>query len=64
MGIPRTIEGVLEATPESHPSTIQEVLGLDQEARRIAEGFSLALGGNPQSLHSVKQTARNTTGPT
>ena len=37
MGIPRTIEGVLEATPESHPSTIQEVLGLDQEARRIAE---------------------------
>ncbi len=35
-GIPRTIEKVLEATPESHPATIQEVLRLDQQARESA----------------------------
>ncbi len=35
--IPRTIEGVLQATPESHPETIQDVLLLDQEARRAAQ---------------------------
>ena len=34
--IPRTIEAVLQATPESHPATIAEVLALDQEAREIA----------------------------
>ena len=34
--IPRTIEGVLEAIPESHPATIQEVLALDQQAREMA----------------------------
>jgi 1-deoxy-D-xylulose-5-phosphate reductoisomerase len=46
-GIPRTIEQVLEATPPRHPETIQEVLQLDQEARRVAHsvvsGFSPAL---------------------
>ncbi len=35
-GIPRTIERVLEATPESHPATIQQVLQLDQQARELA----------------------------
>ena len=35
--IPRTIEAVLEATPSNHPETIQEVLELDAEARRIAK---------------------------
>ena len=35
--IPRTIEAVLEATTESHPVTIQEVLALDREAREAAE---------------------------
>lgn len=35
-GIPRTIERVLEAIPETHPATIQEVLLLDEEARRVA----------------------------
>jgi 1-deoxy-D-xylulose-5-phosphate reductoisomerase len=35
-GIPRTIERVLEATPESHPATIEEVLACDQEARLTA----------------------------
>lgn len=39
MGIPRTIEAVLEVTTESHPASIQEVLRLDQEARRIAESL-------------------------
>ncbi|HTZ60803.1 MAG TPA: 1-deoxy-D-xylulose-5-phosphate reductoisomerase [Acidobacteriaceae bacterium] len=34
--IPRTIESVLEVTPPSHPETIQEVLQLDEEARRVA----------------------------
>jgi 1-deoxy-D-xylulose-5-phosphate reductoisomerase len=32
-GIPRTIEAVLQATPESHPATIREVLALDEQAR-------------------------------
>ncbi|HEX3471168.1 MAG TPA: 1-deoxy-D-xylulose-5-phosphate reductoisomerase [Silvibacterium sp.] len=34
--IPRTIEEVLEETPESHPATIREVLALDQQAREVA----------------------------
>jgi 1-deoxy-D-xylulose-5-phosphate reductoisomerase len=37
-GIPRTIEKVLEATPDTHPATIQDVLHLDEEARRVARG--------------------------
>jgi 1-deoxy-D-xylulose-5-phosphate reductoisomerase len=45
--IPRTIEAVLEVTPPRHPETIQEVLQLDEEARRVAHsvvsGFSPAL---------------------
>ena len=49
MGIPRTIEGVLQATPESHPTTIQEVLRLDHEARRIAEGV-LARAGRESAV--------------
>jgi len=35
-GIPRTIEKVLAATPESHPATIAEVLAADLEARERA----------------------------
>ena len=35
-GIPRTIERVLQATPDTHPATIQEVLQLDQQARQLA----------------------------
>jgi 1-deoxy-D-xylulose-5-phosphate reductoisomerase len=45
--IPRTIEAVLESTPSRHPETIQEVLLLDEEARRMAHrvvsGLSPAL---------------------
>jgi 1-deoxy-D-xylulose-5-phosphate reductoisomerase len=36
MGIPRTIEKVLSATPESHPGTIAEVLAADRDARAAA----------------------------
>jgi 1-deoxy-D-xylulose-5-phosphate reductoisomerase len=35
-GIPRTIELVLEVIPQTHPATIDEVLEIDDEARRIA----------------------------
>jgi 1-deoxy-D-xylulose-5-phosphate reductoisomerase len=46
-GIPRTIERVLEATPASHPTSIQQVLEVDEEARGVArsvlEGFAPAL---------------------
>lgn len=34
--IPRTIEAVLQATPENHPASIAEVLALDREAREAA----------------------------
>jgi 1-deoxy-D-xylulose-5-phosphate reductoisomerase len=37
MGIPRTIERVLAATPEVHPKTIAEVLSADREARQTAK---------------------------
>ena len=36
MGIPRTIERVLAATHEAHPTTIAEVLASDREAREKA----------------------------
>jgi 1-deoxy-D-xylulose-5-phosphate reductoisomerase len=39
MGIPRTIEGVLASTPESHPDTIAAVLASDAEARERARAL-------------------------
>ena len=39
MGIPRTIEKVLAATPEAHPATIAEVLATDREARQTARAL-------------------------
>ena len=39
MGIPRTIERVLAATPEAHPATIAEVLSTDHEARETARAL-------------------------
>ena len=39
MGIPRTIEQVLAATPEAHPTTIAEVLAADREARERARAL-------------------------
>jgi 1-deoxy-D-xylulose-5-phosphate reductoisomerase len=41
MGIPRTIEKVLAATPEAHPATIAEVLAHDREARETARALLL-----------------------
>jgi 1-deoxy-D-xylulose-5-phosphate reductoisomerase len=38
-GIPRTIEQVLAATPEAHPTTIAEVLAADREARERARAL-------------------------
>lgn len=35
-GIPRTIEKVLQATPQVRPATIQDVLALDEQAREMA----------------------------
>jgi 1-deoxy-D-xylulose-5-phosphate reductoisomerase len=35
-GIARTIEVVLQATPENHPGTIREVLACDRQAREMA----------------------------
>ena len=43
--IPRTIETVLEVTPPMHPKTIQDVLHLDEEARRVAR--SVVSGYSP-----------------
>lgn len=37
MSIPRTIESVLQGTPEKHPASIAEVLALDHEARETAK---------------------------
>jgi 1-deoxy-D-xylulose-5-phosphate reductoisomerase len=39
LGIPRTIERVLAATPEAHPATIAEVLATDREARQTASAL-------------------------
>ncbi len=39
LGIPRTIEGVLAATPEAHPATIAEVLASDKQAREQARAL-------------------------
>ncbi|GGH14100.1 1-deoxy-D-xylulose-5-phosphate reductoisomerase [Silvibacterium dinghuense] len=42
--IPRTIEAVLEETPETHPTTIAEVLALDAEAREAARRIVATAG--------------------
>ena len=42
MGIPRTIEEVLAATPASHPATIAEVLAVDAESRERAQAVIAA----------------------
>ena len=39
MGIPRTIEKVLAATPEAHPASIAEVLAADRQARQTAHAL-------------------------
>jgi len=46
-GIPRTIELVLEKTPDVHPATIDEVLELDREAREVAAHAVAGLNSGP-----------------
>ena len=43
-GIARTIEAVLQATPESHPGTIREVLTCDRQAREMAREVLVRAG--------------------
>jgi len=43
-GIARTIEEVLQATPESHPGTIREVLACDAQAREMAREVLVKAG--------------------
>jgi 1-deoxy-D-xylulose-5-phosphate reductoisomerase len=43
-GIARTIEAVLQATPESHPGTIREVLACDRRAREMAREVLVRAG--------------------
>ena len=43
-GIARTIEVVLQATPESHPGTIREVLACDAQAREMAREVLVRTG--------------------
>ena len=43
-GIARTIEAVLQATPESHPGTIREVLACDRQAREMAREVLVRTG--------------------
>ena len=45
MGIPRTIEMVLAATPEAHPATIAEVLATDREARQRSRALLAQAAG-------------------
>ena len=52
--IPRTIEAVLQATSESHPGSIEDVLALDEHAREVSrarlKGSSLTAAGR---VHAV-----------
>lgn len=43
-GIARTIEAVLQATPEGHPGTIREVLACDRQARETAREVLVRAG--------------------
>jgi len=43
-GIARTIEAVLQATPESHPGSICEVLACDRQAREMAREVLIRAG--------------------
>lgn len=49
-GIARTIEAVLQATPEGHPGTIREVLACDRQARETAREV-LVRAGHEVAVH-------------
>jgi 1-deoxy-D-xylulose-5-phosphate reductoisomerase len=48
-GIPDTIQTVLNETPPRHPESIEEVLAVDAEARRVATKVIGKLGGKTAS---------------
>jgi 1-deoxy-D-xylulose-5-phosphate reductoisomerase len=50
--IPGTIEGVLQATSESHPESIRDVLALDAQAREVSRSWlaGLSLTGASRGL--------------
>jgi 1-deoxy-D-xylulose-5-phosphate reductoisomerase len=53
-GIPRTIEGVLASTPETHPTTIAGVLAADQQARQTARALvaKTVVSPVPRGVHA------------
>jgi 1-deoxy-D-xylulose-5-phosphate reductoisomerase len=53
-GIPRTIEAVLQATPESHPTTIREVLALDEQARDRSREVLAKTGREHVPAHATR----------
>jgi len=53
--IPRTIEEVLEAIPESHPATISEVLAIDQRAREMARSAVKSIASPAAKLAPLTQ---------
>jgi 1-deoxy-D-xylulose-5-phosphate reductoisomerase len=53
-GIPRTIEAVLQATPESHPTTIREVLALDEQARDRSREVLAKTGREHVPAHAIR----------
>lgn len=57
-GIPDTIQLVLNETPHRHPESIEEVLAVDAEARRVATGVIGRLGGKtaPQSAPAIPKS--------
>jgi 1-deoxy-D-xylulose-5-phosphate reductoisomerase len=56
--IPRTIEAVLEATAESHPRSVEDVLALDEHAREVSRawlaGVSLIAAGSSKPSGRAK----------
>jgi 1-deoxy-D-xylulose-5-phosphate reductoisomerase len=57
-GIPATIQAVLNETPALHPESIEEVLRVDAEARRIAGEVVSRMGGKtaPQSASAISDS--------
>jgi 1-deoxy-D-xylulose-5-phosphate reductoisomerase len=56
--IPRTIERVLQATPETHPATIAEVLALDRQAREAAAEAVAFFGQTSLASRPVSSSIR------
>lgn len=57
-GIPATIQAVLNETPARHPESIEDVLSVDAEARRLASDLIYNLGrrSSPQSSSAIPES--------